>query len=175
MPFVGAGHLEVHVAQVVFHPGDVGEHHVVVALFDEAHGDAGHRAGDRHAGVHQGEGGGAHAGHGAGAVGFQGLRDQADGVGELLFIGHHGNESPLGEGAVTDLAPAGAAHEAGLTHAEGRELVVMHEALGLFDIEPVDALLVAGGAQREQGEHLGLATGEQAGAVGARSIARRRS
>ena len=28
---VGAGHLEVHVAQVVFHPGDVGQHDVVVA------------------------------------------------------------------------------------------------------------------------------------------------
>ena len=83
---VGAGHLEVHVAQVVFHPGDVGEHHVVVALFDETHGDAGHRAGDRHAGVHQSEGRGADAGHRAGAVGFQSLGDQTDGIGELLFI-----------------------------------------------------------------------------------------
>ena len=172
---VGAGHLEVHVAQVVFHAGDVGEHHVVVALFDEAHGDAGHRAGDRHAGVHQGEGGGADAGHGAGTVGFQGLRDQADGVGELLFIGDDRDERPLGEGAVTDLAPAGAAHEAGLAHAEGRELVVVHEALGLFDVQAVDALLVPGRAQGEQGEDLSLAAGEEAGAVRARSDAALRS
>ena len=53
---VGAGDLEVHVAQVVLHPGDIGENHVVVALFDEAHGDAGHRAGDGHARVHQRKG-----------------------------------------------------------------------------------------------------------------------
>ena len=69
---------------------------------------------------------------------------------------------------MADLAPAGAAHEAGLAHAEGRELVVMHEALGFVDVEAVDALLVPGGAQGEQGEHLGLAPREQAGAVGAR-------
>ena len=80
-----------------------------------------------------------------------------------------GNERPLRQGPVTDLAPAGAAHEAGLAHAEGRELVVVHEALGFLDVEAVDALLVPGRAQGEQGQHLGLAPGEETGAVGARS------
>ena len=40
----GAGHLEVHVAEVVLVALDVGEHDVVVALLDEAHRDPGHRA-----------------------------------------------------------------------------------------------------------------------------------
>ena len=39
----GAGDLEVHVAEVVLRALDVGEDDVVVALLDEAHGDAGDR------------------------------------------------------------------------------------------------------------------------------------
>ena len=40
MPSVGAGDLEVHVAEVVLDAGDVGEDDVVVALLDQAHRDA---------------------------------------------------------------------------------------------------------------------------------------
>src|SRR6476469_9870820 len=47
---VGAGDLEVHVAEVILDAGDVGEDDVVVALLDEAHGDARDRLADRHAG-----------------------------------------------------------------------------------------------------------------------------
>ena len=43
MPVLGAGDLEVHVAEVVLDAGDVGEDGVVVALLDEAHRDAGDR------------------------------------------------------------------------------------------------------------------------------------
>jgi hypothetical protein len=39
-----AGDLEVHVAEVVFDAGDVGQHDVVVALLDQTHGDARPRA-----------------------------------------------------------------------------------------------------------------------------------
>ena len=39
-----AGDLEVHVAEMVLRTLDVGEDDVVVALLDEAHGDAGDRA-----------------------------------------------------------------------------------------------------------------------------------
>ncbi len=124
---------------------------------------------DRHAGVHEGQGGAADAGHGAGAVRLQGLRDQADGVGEGLLIGDDGHERPLGQGTVADLAPTGPAHEARLAHAEGRELVMVHEALGFLDVEAIDTLLVPGRSQRQQREYLGLAPGEETGAVGARS------
>ena len=44
MPCSRAGDLEVHVAEVVLHAGDVGQDDVVVALLDQAHGDARHRA-----------------------------------------------------------------------------------------------------------------------------------
>ena len=39
-----AGHLEVHVAQMVLVAEDVGEHGEAVVLLDQAHGDAGHRS-----------------------------------------------------------------------------------------------------------------------------------
>ena len=42
-PVLGAGDLEVHVAEVVLDAGDVGEDDVVVAFLDQPHGDAGDR------------------------------------------------------------------------------------------------------------------------------------
>src|SRR3954469_16870633 len=45
-PVLGAGDLEVHVAEVVLHARDVGEDGVVVALLDEPHRDAGDRLAD---------------------------------------------------------------------------------------------------------------------------------
>ena len=41
---VGAGDLEVHVAEMILVAEDVGQHGEAVALLDQAHGDAGHRA-----------------------------------------------------------------------------------------------------------------------------------
>ena len=38
-----AGHLEVHVAVMVFGAGDVGQDGVLLAFLHQAHGDAGHR------------------------------------------------------------------------------------------------------------------------------------
>ncbi len=52
----GAGHLEVHVAQVIFIAQDVGQHGKLVAFLDQAHGDAGHVRLQRHAGVQHGTG-----------------------------------------------------------------------------------------------------------------------
>ena len=49
----GAGHLEVHVAEMVLVAEDVGEHGVALVLQDQAHGDAGGRPLERHAGIHQ--------------------------------------------------------------------------------------------------------------------------
>ena len=53
MPLVGAGDLEVHVAEVILVAEDVGEHGEALLLLDQAHGDAGDRRLHRHAGVHQ--------------------------------------------------------------------------------------------------------------------------
>ena len=75
MPFCGTGHLEVHVAEVVFVTEDVGQHDEVVAFLDQAHRDAGDRRLDRHAGVHQRQRGTADRGHRGGTVRFGDLRD----------------------------------------------------------------------------------------------------
>jgi hypothetical protein len=45
MPSLGAGHLEVHVAEMILVAEDVGEHREALAFEDEAHGDAGARDG----------------------------------------------------------------------------------------------------------------------------------
>src|SRR5258707_14012171 len=65
---IGAGDLEVHVAEVILDAGDVGQHDVVVALFDQAHRDPRDGALDRHARVHQRQRGATHRGHRGGAV-----------------------------------------------------------------------------------------------------------
>ena len=44
MPSLGAGDLEVHVAEMILVAEDVGEHREVLAFEDQAHGDARDRA-----------------------------------------------------------------------------------------------------------------------------------
>ena len=51
----GSGHLEVHVAVVVFGAGDVSEDGVIVALLDQAHGDSGDGTLEGDAGVKERE------------------------------------------------------------------------------------------------------------------------
>ena len=70
-------------------------------------------------------------------------RDDADRVRELLVRREHARERALGEGAVADLAPAGAAHRLRLARRERREVVVEHEALPRSPDQRVDLLLVA--------------------------------
>ena len=65
---LGAGHLEVHVAEMILVAEDVGQHRVALVLEDEAHRDAGGRPLERHAGVHQRERGAAHRRHRGRAV-----------------------------------------------------------------------------------------------------------
>jgi hypothetical protein len=49
---LGAGHLEVHVAEVILVAEDVGQDREILAFEDQAHRDARHRALERHARVH---------------------------------------------------------------------------------------------------------------------------
>jgi hypothetical protein len=58
------------------------------------------------------------------------------------------DERALGEGAVADLAAAGAAHGLRLAGGEGREVVVEVEALPRLAHEAVDLLLVGRRAER---------------------------
>ena len=162
----GAGHLEVHVAVVVLRPGDVGQHHEVVVLGDQAHGDSRDRSLDRHTGIHQRQRAAADGRHGAGAVRFQNVADDADGVGKILVFGHDRREGALGQQAVADLASACASHEARLADAERREVVVDHEVLLIVrGFDPLLALAVGLGPQSRRHHGLGLAAREHRGTM----------
>ena len=162
----GAGDLEVHVAEGVLGAEDVGEGRVLAVVVDEAHGDAGDRRLDRHAGVHQRQRRAADRAHRGGAVGAQHLGHEAEGVGQLLERGHDRQQGPLGEEAVADLAALRAAHAAGLAVGVGRHVVVVHVALLGLVAQGVEQLVHLRHAEGEDVEHLGLAPLEQAGAVG---------
>src|SRR2546430_11609193 len=72
---------------------------------------------------------------------------------------------------MADLTPPGRPQRPRLAHAEGREVVVMHEALELLQAEPIKLLLVPDGAQRHDAEGLGLTPGEKRRPVRARQNA----
>jgi hypothetical protein len=147
---------------------NVGEDHVVVTLLDEAHGDAADRCLDRHAGVHERERRAADRAHRGGAIRLERLGDEANRVREILERWDHRLERPLRERAVADVAALRAAHEAGLPHRIGREVVVVHVAALLLEGEVVDALPLLGRAERQEREDLRLPAGEERRAVGAR-------
>ncbi|SCI52688.1 Uncharacterised protein [uncultured Flavonifractor sp.] len=163
---LGAGHLEVHLAVEVLHALDVDEGlEGAVVVLDEAAGDAGHGGLDGHAGVHQSQGGAADGALGGGAVGGQDLAHHADGVGELVHAGQHGHQSALSQSAVTVLAAVGGAGSLGLAHGVGGEVVVVHVPLLFLFPDGVQLLRGGQGVQGGHGQDLGLAAGEQAGAV----------
>ena len=125
----------------------------------------------RHAGVHHRQRAAADRRHRRRAVRFENVRDDADGVGELLLGRHHRRQRSLRQRAVADFAAAGAAHERPFADREGREVVVEHEALPRLALEALDLLRIVGGAERAGDERLRLAAGEHRRAVGAREHA----
>src|SRR5581483_8161721 len=163
-----AGDLEIHVAQMVLVAEDVREHAHVLAFFDQAHRDTGHRRRHRHAGVHQRQRAAADRGHGGGAVGFENLGDDADGIGKAVLGRQHRHQRALGEIAVADLAPARAAQKFHFADAERRKIVMQHEFFEVLADQGIDPLLVGSGAQGRHHQRLGFAAGKQRRAVGAR-------
>ena len=83
----------------------------------------------------------------------------------------HGNERPLGERTVADLAALRRPHPAGLTRGERREVVVVHVALLVVERDRVEHLLHARHAERGDRQDLRLAPLEEAGAVRGRDDA----
>ena len=171
--FGRAGDLEVHVAVVVFGAGNVGEDGVLAALLvhHEPHRDAGDRLLDRHAGVHHRERSAAHGRHRRGAVRLEDVRHDADGVGELLFSGHHRRQRAFRQSAVANFAAARTRHATGFADRERREVVVEHEALPRLALEALDLLRIVGGAERAGDERLRFAAREDGRAVRAREDA----
>ena len=160
-----ARHLEVHVTKGVLGTEDVGERLEAAVLGDEPHGDAGHRRLDGHTGVHERERRRAHRRHRRRPVRAQDLRDEAEGVGELLLVGDHGEQGPLGEGAVADLPALRGPHPPRLTDGEGGEVVVVHVALRVVHPDGVEGLGETEHAERGDVQHLGLAPLEETGTV----------
>ena len=91
--------------------------------------------------------------------------------GNSSALGNHGKQRPLGEGAVTDVAAAGAAQAPHFTDAEWREVVMVDVALAIFRADRIEPLLLGGRAKRHDGDDLRLTTGEDRRAVGARKVA----
>ena len=164
---LGAGDLEVHVAERVLGTEDVGQRHVLGRpRGDEAHRDAGDRCPCSGTPALSSD-----------SVDAQTepieveplepdrLGDLTDRVRELLARRQHRHQRPLGERAVADLAPLGRADPAGLTGRVRREVVVVHVALGALGGERVELLLHPEHVQRGDAQDLGLAALEQRRAV----------
>jgi hypothetical protein len=90
---IGAGDLEVHVAEVILVAQDVRQDGEAIALLDQAHGDARHRPVERDARIHQRQRAAADRGHRRGAVALGDLRHDADRVGELVLAGSIGRSA----------------------------------------------------------------------------------
>src|SRR6478609_8088462 len=162
---LGAGGLVVHDTEVIFVTQDVAQDGEPGALCDQTHGDTGHRATQRNTAVHQAERSAAHRGHRARAVRLEDLADDADRVRELVVRRDQALHGAFGERAVTHFTTTRTTHRLGFAGAEGREVVVKHEALPRFTGERVDLLLVGRGAQGGGDDGLRLAALEQRRAV----------
>ena len=167
----GAGDLEVHVAKVILEALDVGQNRVPTGVIgDQAHRDTGDRLADRHTGVHQRHRAAADARHRARTVRADDVGDDADRVREFLLRWEDRQQRPLGQRAVTDVAPTRAAHESGLADAVRREVVVVHVPLVLDRADRVEPLLIRSRTESRHRDHLGLAAGEDRRTVCARQI-----
>ena len=139
-----AGHLEVHVAEVILHALNIGQYGIFSAflIHDQAHGDAGHRRLDRHAGRHQRHRARTDGSLGRRTVGFEHFCHGTDCIWELLQRRQHLQQCALAQRAMPDLTASRAAHAAGLAHGIRREVIVMHEPLALDLGQIVDDLII---------------------------------
>ncbi|MNI47971.1 hypothetical protein D3C73_1025140 [compost metagenome] len=58
-PFSRTCHLEVHIAQMIFHPLNIGQDRDMLSVFDQTHGYTGYRRLNRHTRIHHGQDAGA--------------------------------------------------------------------------------------------------------------------
>src|SRR5690606_20366798 len=89
---------------------------------------------------------------------------------ERLAIRQHVDQRALRKGAMPDVAAAGTAKTANLTHAIRREVVVMDVALARRRRDRVETLLLGNGAKRRNRQHLRLTTREDRRTVRARQV-----
>ena len=162
---VGAGDLEVHIAVEVLDALDINHGHPLFALGDKTAGDTRNGSLDRHARVHKRECGAADRRLRGGTVGGNDLGNEADGVGELLGGGKHGNERALGKCSVTYLTSAGAAGSLCLAGGVAGHIVVVHISLGILVVDAVEHLSLGEGPERCHCNDLCLTSREHTRAV----------
>src|SRR6056297_317866 len=168
----GAGHLEIHVAKVIFVTEDIRQDRELAVFFEhKAHGYTGNGCLERHARIHHRQRPATDRSHGGRAVRFRDLRHQTDGVGEIGRGRQNRLERAPRKLAMADFTPSRRAHAPGFAHRIGGEVVVQQEVRFEIPVQRVDELLVVAGAKRGDHQALRLATGEQRRAVGTRQQA----
>ncbi len=162
---IGAGDLEVHVAEMILVAENVRQHSVARVFQDEAHRDASRRPLQGNTRIHQRQRSAADRRHRRRPVRFGDLRDHAHRVGKFVVRRQYRVDRAPGELAVADLAPLGAAKASGFTDRVGREIVMQQERLFVGSRQRVDILFVLTGAERGHHHRLRLAAGEKRRAV----------
>ena len=128
-PFTRAADLEIHIAEVVFVPEDVGQDAHFIAFLNQAHGDSGDGRRRWNAGVHHAQASAADRGHRTRTVALGNIGYDTYGVGEevavvILFWRNDALQCALGQFAMADFAPPRPHDPAGLADGPGREIVV---------------------------------------------------
>ena len=167
----GPGDLEVHVAERVLHPEDIGEDRHPVAFLDQTHRDPRARGAHRDARVHERQRPAADRGHRARTVGLGDLGDHPQRVGERLGFRQHGSDATAGQSSVTDLSTLRTTHEAGLADAERREVVVQHERVLAGALQGIHDGRVTQRTQGRSHDRLGFTAREQCRTMGPRQDA----
>ena len=161
-----AGDLEIHLAMEILHALDVDKGcKAAVIVLNQTAGDAGHRSLNRHAGVHQGQGGAADGTLRSRAVGADHLGDHADGIGELIHIRNYRQKRAFRQSAMTNFAASGRTCGFGFADGITGEIVMVHIAFLGFLPDGVQLLVCGQGIQSDGGKHLGLTPGKEAGTM----------
>ena len=166
-PLLGTGHLEVHIAEVIFVADDVGQQHVLAAFLDQTDRDSSHGLLNRNTGIHQTEGSAADGGHRAGTVRLGDVGDQADRVREDFGLRQHPLQRTLSESSVTEFTTTWSTNRLALTDRVGREVVIKHERLGEFAEQSIGLLLITNRTQHGRTERLRFTAGEDSRTVDA--------
>ena len=138
--------FEIHVAVVIFRPGDVGENGVIVPFLHQPHRHPRHRGLQRNPRIHQRKRSPANRRHGRRAIRFQNVRDYAHGVRPIFLRRKHGRDRSLRERSMPNFPASRPPQKRNLAHRERRKIVMQQEALFGFAFEGFEALLVVAGA-----------------------------
>ena len=169
--FGRTGNFEVHIAQVVFITQDVGQYGEFVVVQNQTHRDTGDVCFQRHTGRQQAQAAAADRSHRRRTVGLGNFGNNTHGVTEFFRGRQYGNQCTFCQTAMSDFAAfrcADATHFAGRIR---REVVMQHEAVGVFAGERINNLLVTRSTQSRYGKGLGFATGKQGRTVCTRQYA----